>query len=121
MAARRLNPSCRVVARIFDRALAGRVSGSLGIDAVVSQADAAAPTFVAAALDAEAVRGFVLGDSLAMVVHRKGAGEPGEQVLVRRAKGESAFRAAAGEPGRDEERIAVRWVPLAGGRSAGEE
>ena len=121
VAARRLNPSCRVVARIFDRALAGRVSGSLGIDAVVSQADAAAPTFVAAALDAEAVRGFVLGDSLAMVVHRKGAGEPGEQVLVRRAKGESAFRAAAGEPGRDEERIAVRWVPLAGGRSAGEE
>ena len=80
-----------------------------------------APTFVAAALDAEAVRGFVLGDRLAMVVHRKGAGEPGEQVLVRRAKGESAFRAAAGEPGRDEERIAVRWVPLAGGRSAGEE
>lgn len=112
VAARRLNPSCRVVARIFDRALAERVSGRLGIDAVVSQAEAAAPTFVAAALDPDAVRGFVLGDRLAVVALRKGRARPGEQVAAHRPEGESRFQAAAPEDSRGGERIVVRWAAL---------
>jgi Trk K+ transport system NAD-binding subunit len=115
VASRRLNPSCRIVARIFDRALAGKVSHSLGIDAVLSQAEAAAPTFVAAALDPDAVRGFLLGDCLMMVVHRKEGGSPGpdERVLAVRGRGEASFRLLRpGEAADGGETIAVRWTGL---------
>lgn len=130
VASRRLNPRCRVVARIFDRALAGRLSESLRIDAVVSPADAAAPTFVVAALDPDAVRGFVLGDRLMMVVHRaagtRSAGAEDERVLARRRPGEAGFRLAGSDENGDtdemgDETIAVRWIGLGGEGSAREE
>jgi voltage-gated potassium channel Kch len=125
VAARKLNPSCRIVARIYDGVLAGLVSGSLGIDAVVSQADAAAPTFVAAALDPDAVRGFVLGGRLLLVVYRRAGSGPagdGERVLARRRAGEGSFRLAGpDEAGNDDERIAVRWIALRDGGPAVEE
>jgi Trk K+ transport system NAD-binding subunit len=120
LSSRGMNPDCRIVTRIFDRALAGKLSDSLGVDAVVSPADAAAPTFVASALDPDAVRGFVLGDRLVMVVHRKAGalaagagGAANERVLARRLPGDGAFRlAASGEDPERAETISVRWISL---------
>ena len=49
--ARDLNPRTRTVARIFDPTLAERIRESLDVDEVLSVSGAAAPAFVAAALD----------------------------------------------------------------------
>jgi Trk K+ transport system NAD-binding subunit len=59
--ARRLNPSIRTVARVFDDPLAERVAGSLGIDAAVSSSQVAAAAFVGAAADERALRPFEVG------------------------------------------------------------
>jgi Trk K+ transport system NAD-binding subunit len=53
--ARRLNPSIRTVARVFDDELADRLGG-FGIDASLSTSNAAADAFVGAATDERAVR-----------------------------------------------------------------
>jgi Trk K+ transport system NAD-binding subunit len=60
--AKRLNPSIRTVARIFDDTLATRVSGVFGIDAAVSATHVAAAAFVGAAADERARRPFWIGD-----------------------------------------------------------
>ena len=59
--AKRLNPSIRTVARIFDDALAGRVAGVFGVDAAVSATAVAAAAFVGAAADERALRPFKIG------------------------------------------------------------
>jgi Trk K+ transport system NAD-binding subunit len=59
---RRLNPSLRTVARMFDGELAERVGGSLGIDAAISTSAVAAGAFVGAASDERALRSFAVGD-----------------------------------------------------------
>ena len=59
--AKRLNPSIRTVARIFDDALAARVGGVFGIDAAVSATHVAAAAFVGAAADERALRPFDVG------------------------------------------------------------
>jgi Trk K+ transport system NAD-binding subunit len=60
--AKRLNPSIRTVARIFDDSLASRVSGVFGIDAAVSATHVAAAAFVGAAVDERARRPFMVGE-----------------------------------------------------------
>jgi Trk K+ transport system NAD-binding subunit len=61
LSSRRLNPSIRAVARIFDAELAKRVGGSLGIDAALSTSDVAAGAFAGAARDERALRSFRVG------------------------------------------------------------
>jgi len=122
VASRRLNPSCRVVARVLDGALSGRLSEGLGIDAVVSPADAAAPTFVAAALEAGVVRGFVLGDRLCLLVRRTipaadafAAPAESRPLLVRRG-GKGPFEPVTGRGvAVGDEVIGVRWIEMRGG------
>jgi Trk K+ transport system NAD-binding subunit len=60
--AKRLNPSIRTVARIFDDDLANRVGGVFGIDTAVSATHVAAAAFVGAAADERALRPFRVGD-----------------------------------------------------------
>jgi Trk K+ transport system NAD-binding subunit len=62
LSARRLNPSIRTVARIFEGDLSERVGGSFGIDAAVSASLVSASAFVGAATDERATRSFRVGD-----------------------------------------------------------
>ena len=50
MDAARLNPSCRIVIRMFDQGLASHLTDVIGIDRTVSMSAAAAPAFAASAL-----------------------------------------------------------------------
>jgi Trk K+ transport system NAD-binding subunit len=63
LSGRRLNPSIRTVARMFDGELAERIGGSLGIDAAISTSAVAAGAFVGAASDQRAFRSFRVGDA----------------------------------------------------------
>jgi voltage-gated potassium channel Kch len=121
LAAKRANPACRAVVRIFDSVLARQLEHQLGIDAVLSLSDAAAPTFVGAALDPDVVRGFVLHRWLLLIVQRvigqrsgSGAEVRHERPLLYRPRGARRFEplgpAWAAEPG--DEVILVRWLEL---------
>ncbi len=59
--ARRLNPSIRTVARVFDDVLADRVRTTFGVDAALSATQVAAAAFAAAATDELVRRTFDLG------------------------------------------------------------
>ena len=114
LAARRANPSARVVARIFEPTLAARLPQTLGVDAVLSLAAEAAPTFVGAALFEDVLRGFVLGDRLCLVVRRtREAATAVERPLLVRSGREGPFvPVAPGGPAEGDEVIALRWIRL---------
>jgi Trk K+ transport system NAD-binding subunit len=123
LAAKRARADCRAVARIFDSTLAAQMQRQLGIDVVISLDDAAAPTFVGAALDPDLVRGFVLDRWLLLIVHRvigassdPGAEARGECPLLHRPRRAREFvpRAADRKPEAGDEVILVRWIELSG-------
>jgi voltage-gated potassium channel len=60
--ARRMNPKIRVVMRMFDQALAGKISGALTVDAAFSSSALAAPVVAAMAMDATVMSTFMIGD-----------------------------------------------------------
>lgn len=60
--ARRLNPSIRTVARIFDDTLAENLGSAFAIDAVLSSSEAASHAFFGAATDHRATRVVEIGD-----------------------------------------------------------
>jgi Trk K+ transport system NAD-binding subunit len=60
--ARRLNPSIRTVARIFDDQLAEHLTTAFRIDAAVSSGKVAAGAFIGAATEERALRPFRIGD-----------------------------------------------------------
>jgi Trk K+ transport system NAD-binding subunit len=60
--ARRLNPSIRTVARIFDDQLAEHLTEAFQIDAAISSGKLAAGAFVGAATEERALRPFRMGD-----------------------------------------------------------
>ncbi len=60
LSARALNPEIRTVARIFDETLADRAREAFGIDECFAASEAAAPAFVDAATDPQALRRFRL-------------------------------------------------------------
>jgi Trk K+ transport system NAD-binding subunit len=62
--ARRSNSTSRVVLRVYDSQLAGKIPATLGVDSVLSVAAESAPSFVAAALDDEVIYAFIHGDFL---------------------------------------------------------
>jgi Trk K+ transport system NAD-binding subunit len=53
--ARRLNPSIRILMRLFDQQIAPKLTGAFGVDAAFSSSALAAPTVVAMALGAHAL------------------------------------------------------------------
>lgn len=71
LAVKRANPSCRVVLRIFDSALATKLQHNLGVEAVLSVSTAAAPSFVGAALCSEVLQGIQLPDGLILIFSRR--------------------------------------------------
>jgi Trk K+ transport system NAD-binding subunit len=65
--AKLLNPDVRAVVRLFDPELARKVEHGMGIDAVMSASAIAAPTFVAAALYADAFAATATADALVVL------------------------------------------------------
>jgi Trk K+ transport system NAD-binding subunit len=61
--ARRLHPTIRTVARVFDDELAERLTAVFRIDAAISGSKVAASAFVGAATDEHALRAFRVGES----------------------------------------------------------
>lgn len=62
--ARRMNPSIRVVLRLFDQNLADKVREGFGIHIALSQSAVAAATFAMPAFDPSIVNSFVVDDEL---------------------------------------------------------
>jgi Trk K+ transport system NAD-binding subunit len=114
MACKRVRRDCRVVARAFDQKLAGRVSGSLGIDAILSVTNATAPTFVGAALDADVLRGLILRDHLLLLAERApdATARAEEQMLLVRTGGECCRPLEPGTWNTGDQVLAVRWIKL---------
>lgn len=70
--ARSLNPTIRVVTRLFDDRFAGKAEASLPIDAAVSASRIASPVFVGAALDDDCVHAYLAGEEF-VVLKQSGA------------------------------------------------
>jgi voltage-gated potassium channel len=73
---RELNPSARIVLRMFDAALARKVKDKFEIHAAYSSSALSAPVFAGAALDVEVQQSFTIGDeviSIARLEIRPGA------------------------------------------------
>lgn len=58
---RRLNPTIRVVMRLFDQKIAAKISGAMSIDAAFSSSALAAPLVAALSLKARALSNYVIG------------------------------------------------------------
>jgi Trk K+ transport system NAD-binding subunit len=97
--ARRLNPSIRTVARIFDEALAERVEGRMGIDRAISATQVAARAFVGAAEEERAMRPFLVSGRENLALRYDVSGPLGvDRIEEWRARGVRivAFRRADG-------------------------
>jgi Trk K+ transport system NAD-binding subunit len=98
--ARRLNPSIRTVARIFDDLLAERLTSAFQIDAAISSGKVTASAFVGAATDERALRPFCVG-SQSYLAFRYDVSETVSlgQIEAWRAEGLRilAFRRASGD------------------------
>ena len=128
LAAKRIQPSCRTVLRIFNSELAEKMQQGLAMDAVLSVSAAAAPTFVGAALCPDVLHGFLLGDWLIVVFHQVVGGDVGDGQDVRPAQrpresvdpvrqtgrgGELRGGRGGNTPRPGDEVLGVRWYPLA--------
>jgi Trk K+ transport system NAD-binding subunit len=113
LAAKQARPDCRVVARVFDHLLASRMQQSLGIDAVVSVAEAVAPTFVGAALDADVVRGVELHGRLLLfsLCAVDAAGADGVRTLLAQGA-DGRFRRQPQTRDGSGRVLVARWIPL---------
>lgn len=65
--ARRMNPSIRVVMRMFDQNMADKVRAGFNIQVAMSQSAISAPAFVTAALEGPIVSSLVVGENLLVV------------------------------------------------------
>jgi Trk K+ transport system NAD-binding subunit len=109
LAARRVNPKARLVARVFSADFARKVQDALHVDAALSTSLLAAPAFVASALDAGALAAFVQAGRLYTILEREAPAEwatrkpaalreeSGVIVLMRRLAG-GAYGPAHEEP-----------------------
>jgi Trk K+ transport system NAD-binding subunit len=70
LAAKRIQPDCRVVLRVFDSLLADKMRHGLSVDSVLSVSGAAAPTFVGSVLCPDMLHGIVLDDCLVLIFDR---------------------------------------------------
>ena len=67
--AREVRPDIRVVLRIFDSNLAGKIRGGFGIKTTFSTSALAAPAFAMAAVDPAVVGSFYVGDDLMLILN----------------------------------------------------
>jgi len=112
LASKRAHPECRVVVRVFDRALALRLQATLGIDAVVSVIDAVAPAFVGAALDENAIHATLVRNHLLVFVECDGPANNAHPLLIKRP-GKDYEPLSAAQPITPGDRIvAARWIAL---------
>ena len=81
----RLNPECRVVARLFDQDLGQRLEESVGIHRTLAMSALAAPAFATAALG-ERIRGSFRHQGIGYFVMAPGAAEDRERLLRAGAK-----------------------------------
>ncbi len=77
LAAKELNPNCRVVTRMFDERLAEKVEEMMNIDAALSASRIAAPQFAAAAIDARVLYAVVAENKLLVILPPDEQGEFG--------------------------------------------
>ena len=117
VAAKHANRHCRVVVRMLDQDLGARMQHSLGIDAVLSVSEAAAPTFVGSVIDPDAIHGVVVRDSLLLFVEKDLARDqreaPMDRALLVRAKdGKYAPLAEGHTPGLGDRVLSARWIAL---------
>ncbi|MDZ4806621.1 MAG: NAD(P)-binding protein [Candidatus Eisenbacteria bacterium] len=70
---RRLNPTIRVVLRMFDQSLANKIKEGFDIHLAMSQSAISAPAFATAALDRSIVNSFVINNQL-IVLQRQSLG-----------------------------------------------
>ena len=59
--ARKLNPKIRIILRLFDQQIAGKISEALTIDATFSSSSLAAPIVAAMSLDTKVMASYVVG------------------------------------------------------------
>ena len=115
LAAKQANRDCRVVVRVLDRALGARMQQSLGVDAVLSVSEAAAPTLVGSILDPDAIHGVVVRDHLLLFVDQVVAKEPrvavrGRVLLVRGKNGAYIPPTHGRTPGPGDRVLCARWI-----------
>lgn len=124
--AKRLNPDCRTVLRVFDPTLAEKMHGSIGAEAVLSVSGGAAPSFVGAALGEGVMTGFSLPDKLIVLFDpRDRAGPPsGDRASLEAETNEFYLLLRKGKNGRvgfsppvkrldpGDAALGVRWYPL---------
>lgn len=82
--ARRLNPSIRTVARVYEDSLAERLTGAFRIDAALSASQVAAGAFFGAAADERAMRAVTIGE-LDLLACRLNVSSPEESDLIQAA------------------------------------
>jgi Trk K+ transport system NAD-binding subunit len=75
IAARRMSPGIRTVVRLFDADFARKVESAFGIDAALSSARIAAPTFTAAGLFENVVKAFIIRDRIFILALRPAGAE----------------------------------------------
>jgi Trk K+ transport system NAD-binding subunit len=130
LAAKRIQPSCRAVLRIFNSELAEKMQQGLAMDAVLSASAVAAPTFAGAALCPDILHGLLLGDWLTAIYHQVIDGDgsnskdkspktvENQAVLFVKRTGTRRYQAVATAtvlaPG--DEVVGVRWYALAKSR-----
>lgn len=68
LAAKEINPSCRVVARLFDDRFAAKVQSATEVDTALSASRIAAPRFVGTALNPESLFSFETDDALILIL-----------------------------------------------------
>lgn len=87
--ARRINPTCKVVVRMFDQDLAKRLVGPLSIDHALAMSTLSAPSFCLSAAGLDALGTFVSGGEGYVLVGNTGdpAGNIVKQAEVRRDLG----------------------------------
>jgi Trk K+ transport system NAD-binding subunit len=107
LAARDLNPNVRVVARVFEPALAERAQRQLGIDACHSVSTLATPAFVAAALGDGVLTVVDRGDALWLIAEQVvRPGSPADDALTQSLEAGGDLRVIAVR-----DRDGVHWRP----------
>jgi Trk K+ transport system NAD-binding subunit len=126
LASKRIQPSCRAVLRIFNSELAEKMQRGMAMDAVLSVSAAAMPTFVAAAICPNVLRGFLLDGWLLAIVHRvfadksardeheKGTKARHQSILFVKRAGKTRYETAAvdGVFQQGDEILGARWYQL---------
>lgn len=100
--ARKINPSIRVVLRMFDQNMADKIREGFNIPMAMSQSAMSAPAFATAAIGAEIVNSFAVGDQLVVMQRWKidaGGGLAGRtvgQIISQRGVGVVEHRPRGG-------------------------